>query len=69
MIKEQINNLMPDFSPAEIFNDESDDLQVVLLGHDQPMVVSPPTEVHTDRIVVFPVPRGCGDMKVVLMAN
>ena len=69
MFKEQLNNLMPDFSPTEIFDDDAD-LQDVLMGHDQPNTTTDTLrKVHTDRIFVFPVQRGCGDMKVVLMAN
>lgn len=69
MIKEQIKNLMPDFSSAEIFSEDADDLQQAFLGYDQPAAVNVSNKVHTDRIVLFPAPRGCGDMKVVLMAN
>jgi hypothetical protein len=69
MIKEQIDNLMPDFFPGDLFNDDADDLQEVLLGHDQPEVANSSKTVHTERIVIFPAQRGCGDMKVILMAN
>jgi hypothetical protein len=72
MVKEQIDNLLPDFSSADIFNDDDvSDLQEVFLGHDQPHAALnlPKESVHEDRIILFPIPRGCGDMKVILMAN